>query len=169
MRVTNAPASRKRRKRMLQLAKGYRHMVAGGASTIPQALPETPTEIQCVLLNPVEEDECERLLDDAVWAAQPKLDGVRFMLGRKDGKVYALNRKGKTVGRNKQTGEFTRFSTEDFAFATDGMAMDFPFARSLVVVRSRRTEKRSGKSTEETRYYISSLEPEGRPPHPWHQ
>ncbi|ONF95387.1 SDR family oxidoreductase [Sphingomonas jeddahensis] len=31
------------------------------------------------------------------------------------------NRKGKTVGRNKQTGEFTRFSTEDFAFATDGI------------------------------------------------
>jgi hypothetical protein len=35
--------------------------------------------------------------------------------------------------------------------------MDFPFARSLVVVRSRRTEKRSGKSTAETRYYIVSV------------
>ena len=31
------------------------------------------------------------------------------------------NRKGKTVGRNKQTGELTRFSTEDFAFATQGI------------------------------------------------
>jgi NAD(P)-dependent dehydrogenase (short-subunit alcohol dehydrogenase family) len=31
------------------------------------------------------------------------------------------NRKGKTVGRNKQTGELTRFSTEDFEFATRGI------------------------------------------------
>jgi predicted transposase YbfD/YdcC len=54
-------------------------------------------------------------------------------------------------------------------FATDGMAMDFPFARSLMVVRSRRTEKRSGKSTVETRCYISSLEPEDRTPEQWLQ
>jgi NAD(P)-dependent dehydrogenase (short-subunit alcohol dehydrogenase family) len=31
------------------------------------------------------------------------------------------NRKGKTVGRDKRTGELTRFSTEDFAFATQGI------------------------------------------------
>jgi bifunctional non-homologous end joining protein LigD len=81
-----------------KLAKGYRHMTSDGPGVIPQAdLPDTPTEIQCVLLNPVEEDEFERLLDDPNWAAQPKFDGVRFMLGRKDGKVYALNRKGKSV------------------------------------------------------------------------
>jgi len=81
-----------------KLAKGYRHMTEDGPGVIPQAdLPDTPTEIQCVLLNPVDEDECERLLDDPNWAAQPKFDGVRFMLGRKDGKVYALNRKGKQV------------------------------------------------------------------------
>lgn len=81
-----------------KLAKGYRHMIDEAQGAIPQAeLPETPTEIQCVLLNPVDEDECERLLDDANWVVQPKFDGVRFMLGRKGGKVYALNRKGKTV------------------------------------------------------------------------
>ena len=40
--------------------------------------------------------------------------------------------------------------------------MDFPYARSVVVVRSRRTEKRTGKTTEETRYYLSSLDPEER-------
>ena len=49
------------------------------------------------------------------------------------------------------------------------MAADFPFARSLVVVRSRRTEKRSGRTTEETRYYVSSLEPEDLTPKQWHQ
>ena len=81
-----------------KLAKGYRHMTDEGPGVIPQAdLPDTPTEIQCVLLNPVDEEECERLLDDPHWAAQQKFDGVRFMLGKKDGKVYALNRKGKQV------------------------------------------------------------------------
>ncbi len=38
--------------------------------------------------------------------------------------------------------------------------MDFPYARSVVVVRSRRTEKRTQKTTGETRYYVSSLDPE---------
>jgi len=31
------------------------------------------------------------------------------------------NRKGKTVGRNKETGGFTRLSTEDYAFAVEGI------------------------------------------------
>ncbi len=47
------------------------------------------------------------------------------------------------------------------------MAVDFPYARSLVVVRSRRSQKRSGKTTEEIRYYISSLEPEDLTPKQW--
>lgn len=53
-------------------------------------------------------------------------------------------------------------------FPTDGMAMDFPYARSVVVVRSRRTEKRTQKTTTETRYYLSSLDPEERTPTQWH-
>jgi NAD(P)-dependent dehydrogenase (short-subunit alcohol dehydrogenase family) len=31
------------------------------------------------------------------------------------------NRKGRTVGRNRETGELTRFSTDDFEFATRGI------------------------------------------------
>lgn len=54
------------------------------------------------------------------------------------------------------------------AFPTDGMAMDFPYARSVVVVRSRRTEKRTQKTTGETRYYVSSLDPEELTPAAWH-
>lgn len=46
--------------------------------------------------------------------------------------------------------------------------MDFPYARSVVVVRSRRTEKRTQKTTEETRYYVSSLDPEELSPAGWH-
>jgi hypothetical protein len=49
-------------------------------------------------------------------------------------------------------------------FPTDGMAMDFPYARSVVVVRSRRTEK----TTEETRYYVSSLDPGELTQAGWH-
>jgi predicted transposase YbfD/YdcC len=54
------------------------------------------------------------------------------------------------------------------AFPTDGMEMDFPFARSVVVVRSRRTQKKDGTTTHETRAYVSSLEPEERTPELWH-
>ena len=32
-----------------------------------------------------------------------------------------VNRKGKTVGRNRETGGFKRFSTEDYAFAIDAI------------------------------------------------
>jgi len=38
------------------------------------------------------------------------------------------------------------------------MTADFPFARSLIVVRSQRTIKKSGVSSEESRYYLSSRE-----------
>lgn len=40
------------------------------------------------------------------------------------------------------------------------MAADFPFARSLIVVRSERTVKKDNKSASETRYYLSSLLPD---------
>lgn len=45
------------------------------------------------------------------------------------------------------------------AFALEPMSVDFPYARSLVVVRSERTLKRSGQSSQESRYYVSSREP----------
>lgn len=38
------------------------------------------------------------------------------------------------------------------------MAIGFPFARTLVGIQSRRTDKRSGKTSFETRYYLSSQE-----------
>jgi bifunctional non-homologous end joining protein LigD len=81
-----------------KMAKGYRHIEgATGEGSIPVAkdLPDTPTEIQCVLLNPIEEKEAMNLLKNDDWAAQPKLDGVRFMLRKQKSAVTALNRKGK--------------------------------------------------------------------------
>jgi predicted transposase YbfD/YdcC len=40
------------------------------------------------------------------------------------------------------------------------MAADFPFARSLVIMRTERTEKKTGITTKESHYYLSSLSPE---------
>ena len=44
------------------------------------------------------------------------------------------------------------------AFDLEAMSADFPYARSLIVVRSERTNKKSGLSSEESRYYLSSRE-----------
>jgi len=44
------------------------------------------------------------------------------------------------------------------AFDLEAMAADFPYARSLIVVRSQRTIKKSGESSHESRYYLSSRE-----------
>ena len=39
------------------------------------------------------------------------------------------------------------------------MTADFPYARSLIVVRSQRTIKKTGQSSTESRYYLSSGAP----------
>jgi predicted transposase YbfD/YdcC len=39
------------------------------------------------------------------------------------------------------------------------MTADFPFARSLIVVRSQRTIKKTGHNSAESRYYLSSAAP----------
>ena len=54
-----------------------------------------------------------------------------------------------------------------YAFSIDPLEADFPFARSLIVVRSERTEKKTSHTTFETRYYLSSAEPTERSPAQW--
>ena len=46
------------------------------------------------------------------------------------------------------------------AFAIEPMEANFPYARSLVVMRTERTEKKSGKTTRDPHYYLSSLPPD---------
>lgn len=55
------------------------------------------------------------------------------------------------------------------AFALEAFAAGFPFARSVIVVRSEITLKKTAKTTTETRYYLSSLEPTERTPEHWQQ
>lgn len=46
-------------------------------------------------------------------------------------------------------------------------AIDFPFARTIVGIQSRRTEKRTGKTSFETRYYLSSQNADERSHEGW--
>lgn len=47
------------------------------------------------------------------------------------------------------------------------MEADFPFARSLVIMRTERTDKKSAQTTKESHYYISSLLPGEYTPQGW--
>jgi predicted transposase YbfD/YdcC len=47
------------------------------------------------------------------------------------------------------------------------MTADFPFARTLVVLRSERTVKKNGSASTESRYYLSSALPEQYRPAQW--
>ena len=53
------------------------------------------------------------------------------------------------------------------AFALEALAVDFPFARSVIVVRSEVTIKKTGETTTDTRYYLSSAERAERSPEQW--
>lgn len=53
------------------------------------------------------------------------------------------------------------------AFALEASAVDFPFARTVLVVRSATTYKRRGETKSETRYYLSSAEPADYTPAQW--
>ncbi len=53
------------------------------------------------------------------------------------------------------------------AFAVEPLTLDFPYARTIVVVRSERTIKKSGQSSQESRYYLSSRQPEDHTPEQW--
>lgn len=47
------------------------------------------------------------------------------------------------------------------------LTADFPFARSVIVVRSERTVKKTGQTSTESRYYLSSALPEEHTDERW--
>lgn len=53
------------------------------------------------------------------------------------------------------------------AFAVEPLQCEFPFARTLIVLRSERTIKKTGASSSESRYYLSSLLPDQYRPEQW--
>jgi bifunctional non-homologous end joining protein LigD len=56
------------------------------------------TGIQCQLLNPVAEDEAEKLLNDPNYWMQEKMDGRRLLVQKKGDTIIGINRLGLTVG-----------------------------------------------------------------------
>jgi hypothetical protein len=53
------------------------------------------------------------------------------------------------------------------AFAIEPLKADFPFARSLIVLRNTRGIKKSNQTTTEPHYYLSSAPPEQYRPPQW--
>ena len=137
----------------------------GNSSAPPKATPEVASTITADALH------CQRKIARTI--AEKGGDYLLQVKGNQPHLEKQALKKASTSGapffEESQVGHGRVDNRALHHFATDGMAMDFPFARSLMVVRSRRTEKRSGKSTVETRYYISSLEPEDRTPEQWLQ
>ncbi len=55
------------------------------------------------------------------------------------------------------------------AFPIEPLAADFPHARALIVLRSHRTIKKTGSSSSESHYYLSSIPPQQCRPEQWLQ
>ena len=75
-------------------AKGY---TIGEDGTSYEHTDRVGTGIHCQLLNPVEEDQVERLINDPAYWAQEKFDGRRLLIRKQDGKITGINRLGLDV------------------------------------------------------------------------
>lgn len=53
------------------------------------------------------------------------------------------------------------------AFPVEPLTLDFPYARTLVVVRSARTLKKTAQSSQESRYYLSNRLPQEHTSEQW--
>ena len=75
-------------------AKGYTQ----GEDGIPYAHTEkVSTGIHCQLLNPIGDDEIEKLIADPSYWMQEKMDGRRLLIRKQDGKITGINRLGLAV------------------------------------------------------------------------
>jgi len=74
-------------------AKGYR---AGESATAYQSSPtaKNHTGIYCQLLNPVEEDQLDRLIADPGYWAQEKHDGRRLLIQKQSDAITGINKLG---------------------------------------------------------------------------
>lgn len=78
-------------------AKGYTE----GPDGTPYQHTEKENQVTGILpqlLNPIEEPEVSRLLEDPTWCLQEKFDGKRILLQKQGDTVTAINRKGLAIG-----------------------------------------------------------------------
>lgn len=94
--------------------KGYQFVKDGGQS-IPTVTPtDTPTPSKCVLLNAIDAETADRMLNGKDWSMQEKVDGVRFMLESKGGKLRGYNRRGAEVAVPNDVNDFLKDVEGDF-------------------------------------------------------
>lgn len=94
-------------------AKGYKPDAAG-AEYVNASREERDTGLRPQLLNPIEETEAERLIqDDAFWM-QEKQDGRRCLLKKTGGDVVGTNRMGLAIGLPKGIVDAAKASPHDF-------------------------------------------------------
>lgn len=66
------------------------------------------------LLNPIDEQEVRRLLQDPAWCLQEKFDGRRMLLRKEGQHLTAINRKGLAVGLSSAIGIGAQRITSNF-------------------------------------------------------
>jgi bifunctional non-homologous end joining protein LigD len=75
-------------------AKGYTIAEDG---TPYQHSEKQSTGIHCQLLNPIDDDQIEKLIADPAYWAQEKFDGRRLLIRKQYGKITGINRLGLAV------------------------------------------------------------------------
>jgi bifunctional non-homologous end joining protein LigD len=75
-------------------AKGY---TVGEDGTPYQHSDKTSTGIHCQLLNPIGDDQIEKLIGDPAWWMQEKWDGRRLLIDKRGDKIIGINRLGLAV------------------------------------------------------------------------
>lgn len=78
-------------------AKGYTEG-ADGTPYLSTAQEDRVSGILPQLLNPIEESEVDRYLDDPEWCLQEKFDGKRLLLKKDGNQITGINRKGLVIG-----------------------------------------------------------------------
>ena len=101
-------------------AKGY----TPGADGTPYQQTEKEnqiTGIHCQLLNPVEEGDAEKLIEDSAYWMQEKWDGRRLLLHKQNGEITGINRRGLAVALPEPLVRDAQACAEDFTL--DGEAI----------------------------------------------
>jgi predicted DNA-binding WGR domain protein len=66
------------------------------------------------LLNPIDDKEAKRLLEDPAWALQEKFDGRRVLVRKAGAEIHGINRKGLLIGLPSQIVVGAHKITSDF-------------------------------------------------------
>ena len=98
---TNVPVSYDDAKRIFEklvkekMFKGY---VQGQDATPYQHTDKQPSGLLPQLLNPIEENQVSKLVEDDNWCGQEKLDGRRLLIRKQGQDITGINKKGNIIG-----------------------------------------------------------------------